>query len=297
MPIYVPPAAPTGVLRWDWVDRAGVVHDFTHATSPERFVSRGTAGLGAAPVELVLEKLPFMAGSLLRYTQTRPLEIELPIVVSKTAMAALLTEIENLREWFDTGNEEDRDPGYLRVTRPQDDAVRQIACFYAGGLEGALQEGSPTYVPLVVSLVAPDPAWTDVEETEVTYDSGDIGATLGVINTGDYPAYPIWTIAGPASAITLTNLTTGKALPLTADGGIALLSTDVLTIDTRPSSQRTTLPIVDQDGISFYSKVAIGGALWHLAPGQNNFRIAASGTSGATSFGLRWLPRYRGVLR
>jgi len=297
MPFIIPAATLTGILRWDWVDPDGNVHDLTQATSPNLFVSRGTGGLGSPGVELVLEKLPTSAGSLLRYAKTKPLEITLPISLAATTFSGLLTAAETLRGWFDTGNERERTPGYLRITRPQDDAVRQIACYYTGGLDGDLNDGSPTWTPLVVSLTAPDPYWTDVEETTETYATADVGDDLSVINVGDFDAYPVWTITGPASAITLTNTTTGKRLALTAGTGLSVLSGELLTIDTRPASQRTALPITDADGLSYFDRLTAGSALWWLVPGQNHFEIEASGTDGTTEIELSWLPRYRGVLR
>jgi hypothetical protein len=299
MPVYIPPTPPgTGILRYELVDTGGVLRDLTQETSPDLFVSKGAVGMGRPAAELVLEKLPFAAGSVLRYARTDPLEINLPIFAQKMSMPLLLQAIETLREWFYTGDEQAATPVYLRVRRPQDNAERQIACYYAGGLEGNLGEGTPQHAAIVVSLIAPDPYWTDVEESELAYDQSDIGDTLSLINTGDADAYPVWTISGPASGITLTNLTTNKTLALTADGGLSLLATDTLTIDTRPSTQRDSLyQIYDQDGASYYSRVVHGGALWWLKPLQNNFRIDATGTSGDTSFGLRWLPRYRGALR
>lgn len=296
-PLLIPPATLTGILRYDWVDPTGIVRDLTRETSPLLFVSRGSKGLGSAPVELVLEKRPAARGSLLRYIQTRPVEIELPITVDETSFAALLTAVDGLRSWFRTGDERGGTPGALRITRPQDDAVRQITAYYAGGLEGDLDPGGPTSTTMVVSLTGADAGWTDIEETIESYLPADIGADLSVINTGDFDAYPIWTITGPATSIALTNTTTEKSLALTADGGLTLATGDILTIDTRPSDQRTTLAITDDEGTSFYSKVSAGSALWRLVPGQNHFTISASGTSGATTFELAWLPTYEGALR
>lgn len=299
MPVLIPPGGGvvTGLLKYEWVDTQGIVRDLSHATSPNLFVAKGATGLGAPPVEIVADKLPWAAGSIARYVQTKPAEIDLPIYVGASGIGGLIDATDDLRAWFDTGDERRQQYGYLRITRPSDDAVRQIACLYQGGLDGSMAEGSPSYTVVVVSLLAPDPYWTDITETQAVYTQANIGAALGVVNSGDVDAYPIWTITGPASNIVLTNQTTGKVLSLTANGGLTLLAGDTLTIDTRPSSQRTTLPIINQNGASFYNRVNAGGSLWWLNRGANTFTIAASGTSGATTFIVRWLPRYRGVLR
>ncbi len=299
MPLILEPASGpvVGTLKFEWLDPGGVLRDLTRETSANLFVSRGSAGLGAPGVELVSEKLPSTAGAIHRYTQTKPLEIDLPLSVHAASFASLMATMAELREWFDTGDERRRTPGYLRITRPQDGEERQIACLYAGGLEGDLNEGSPTWAPVVVSLVAPDPYWTDVTPTEAVYDQSDVGVPVAIINSGDFDAYPIWTLAGPGSAWSITNTTTGKSFALTADSGLTLVAGDELTIDTRPAGQRQNLQILSDDGVSMFSKVAAGGALWWLAPGSNTFIIAASGVTADTAIRLQWLPRYRGVLR
>lgn len=297
MPVYLPALpAVSGDLRFAWVDAGGTVRDLSRATSPDLFVTRGSRGLGAPPVELVLEKLPFTGGSVHRHTQTRPLEIDLPLYVRAASLNALAVKVGNLRSWFYTGDEQTRSLGYLRVTRP-DDEVRQIGCVYAGGLEGDLSEGAPEWAPSVISLVAPDPYWTDADPTEHLYDASDLGDTLAVINPGDVDAYPVWTVGGPASSISITNASVGKSWALTASGGVALAEGDTLTVDTRPAGQRTTHQVTGDSGASLFDRIAHGGALWWLRPGQNNFVISAVGTSASTTFGLSFLPRYRGVLR
>lgn len=293
--ILGPVAAPSGVLRYEWVDPEGIVRDLTFETSPSMFVSRGTKGLGVPGVELRLEKLPQAAGSAHRYTATQPREIELPISVQAASFVGRLTAVESLRGWFRTGSERSRTPGYLRITRPHDDGVRQIACLYAGGLEGDMAAGSPSWEPLVVSLVAPDPTWTAVDETAVAYSTTDVGDDLSILNLGDFDAYPIWTIDGPASAITISNTTTGKAFALTANSGITLTASDTLIVDTRPPSQRT-MDQVTAAGFNLFNRLTPGSSLWWLVPGQNHFTITASGTTGATTITLAWLPRYEGAL-
>lgn len=299
MVLYVPPASPlaSGSLGWAWVDPDGNEHDLTYETSPLLHVSKGSSGLGMPPVELVTEKLPTMPGGLVRYAQTRSLEIDLPIQVRGTTFADLLGRVELLRGWFGTSSETIRTPGYLRVTRPQDDTQRQLACFYAGGLEGDLDPGGPTWAPYVVSLLAPDPYWTSVNDEEVVYGQSDIGTTLAVINSGDFDAYPVWTITGPAAAITVTNVTTGQTFAFTDNGGLSLAAASQLIVDTRPTSQRTDPQVLHDGDSAVFDRLTPTSDLWWLRPGQNNLTITASGTTGSTAVSLRWLPRYRGVLR
>jgi hypothetical protein len=296
--LILTPISPIGAaaLRWEWLDPGGVLRDLTHATSPSLFVSAGSAGLGSPPVELVHDKLPFTAGSVLRYTQTQPLEISLPLSVIGSTFAGLQGAVEQVRRWFDTGNERGSLPGYLRVTRPQDGVPRQVACYYSGGLDGDLRPGGPTWAPLVVALLAPDPYWTAIAPSTASYGAAVVGVPQSVINVGDFDAYPVWTITGPASGISINNGTTGKGWTLTANGGLGLAAGEVLTVDTRPASLRSTQQVM-VGATNHFNKLAAGSSLWWLAAGSNLFTILASGTSVATAFQLAWLPRYRGVLR
>lgn len=299
MPLILPSsgAGASGLFKWEWLDPAGVLRDLTPSTSPDLFVSAGSSGLGSPPVELVTEKLPTQAGGLMRYTQTAPVEIDLPILAKASTFAALLSTVAALRRWFDTGSERGSTPGHLRITRPNDDAVRQIPCYYAGGLEGDLGSGSPTLAKLVVSLLAPDPYWTDIAATEVEYAAADFGLPLGVVNPGDFDAYPVWTITGPIDTPTISNTTTGKAFGMGAGAGLHLGAGDILTIDTRPSPPRAGLQVVDDGGTSHFDKLTAGSALWRLVPGANVFTLATSGVTSQTRIALSYLPRYRGALR
>lgn len=298
MPIYVPEASGliTNVIQWFVVDTDGNVHDLTWQVDKTIFVPKGTKGLGVPRVDLQLEKLPFSPGSKLRYIKTLPTEIELPIVISKPTMIEAMIAAENVRSWFYTGNERENSPAFLRITRPQDNLTRQIAVYYNGGLEGDMEDGSPNYIPYVISLLAPDPVWTDTENIEIDYDQGELGNVQVITNPGDFDAYPIYTLVGPISGeFAITNIGLNRAIIF---GNITVLAGESITIDTRPPTERTTLPVIDQDGVSLYSELNTSSTLelW-LSPGANQYRFTVNGASANTNLHIEYLPRYLGVLR
>lgn len=300
MPLYVPAQASlvNNIIKWYIVDRTGVVHDLTWQTSSEVFVPKGTKGLGTAKTELVLDKLPFAPGSILRYIKTQPLEINLPLVIHKPNILEAMIAAEQVRNWFYTGNERNKTPAYLRVTRPQDNTDRQIAVYYQGGLEGDLDEGSPVYIPYVISLIAPLPYWTDVEPIELSYDNTYLGDIITINNPGDFDGYPIITIGGPITNLVIANLTTGKQLSLTNNGGLTISASDFVSIDTRPAFIRNVLPITNQDGTSLYSYLSNDSSveLW-LQPGANQIRVSGTGGTSSTTISINYTPQYNGVLR
>jgi phage-related protein len=294
----IPPASPTGVLRYEWIDPGGTTRDLSQATSPRLFVGRGSVGLGSATAEIGSDKVPGDPGALVRHLSTPARRIELPIVVNEDSIGDLLTVVDALRTWFDTGNERRLTPGTLRITRP-DDTVRQIQAYYAGGLEGDTRDGAPSFAQYVVSLFCPDPFPTEDADTEHTYDQSDVGVQQIIINQGDLEAYPIWRINGPASAITITQdvPASGESFALTENGGVTLTAGQWVEIDARPSHTRTNLSVLDQAGLSRYDRVLPTSSFFQLDPGENRFTISLSGATGDTSIELRYLARYRGLLR
>lgn len=292
--VIIPAASPTGDLRYEWVDPTGVVRDLTYQTSPHLFVSRGALNLGTAGSEIVDEKLPTAPGSVVRRVAVPPSRIELPITVNESAFGNVVGVVDALRGWFDTGDESRRTPGYLRVTRP-DGSVRQLLCYYAGGLDGDLSTGGPNGTTYVVTLFAPDPWPTASTETVKQWTAAELLSPIGEINPGQMAAYPIWRVYGPSTSMSVGNLTTGKAWSI----ALNLPTGKVLLIDTRPSSSRTTLPVVDSDGVNRFGAMVTGTVIFGnwLVPGLNSFFTAFFGTSAATRLELRYTARYRGMVR
>lgn len=296
-PIMIPPVSPTGILQYAWIDPGGTTRDLTYQTSPRLFVSRGSAGLGGPSVEMASDKLPFAAGTLVRHIQTREGRIELPITIHEDSIGDLIGVLDDLRGWFDTGDEETRTPGYLRITRP-DGSVRQVACYYAGGLEGDMARGGPNWCTYVVSLLAPDPWPTDLDDTVLTYGEADFGSEQIVINQGQLDAYPIWTILGPVDAGTPSirvEKTTGELFSFNFDllnHGIGVI------VDTRRGDQRETVSIRRYpDDLNLFAFVNAAATLWRLSPGENRFQLDLEGATSETSVELRYRARYRGLMR
>lgn len=296
MPYIVTPSLAAGTLQYSWLDPLGVLRNLSDDANVNVMV--GERGLGLPPVDLVDEKGPFFSGTVLRHASIGARVIELPIHITASSGALLETLMDEMYSWFATADEARRTPGYLRVSR-QDETERQIACYYSGGFEGALgqDEAGVYWQDVVLQLYAPNPWATDVNDTEYSYDQDDVGDSLIVLNSGQLDAYPVWTINGPASAITITNHTTGKLFALTANSGLTLTSTSVLTIDTRPTTLRTAPSVRDAAGINYFDRLTATSKLWHLLRGTNTIEVEASGVTADTQFALAFLPRYRGLLR
>jgi hypothetical protein len=114
-------------------------------------------------------------------------------------------------------------------------------------------------------------------------------STLGtstVRNTGNGPAYPIWTITGPGIP-TLSNATTGREFSL----DVTLEAGEVITVDTRPTRQSA----VDQDGTDRWGDLVRSSPrdLWTLVPGDNvlvlELASPADGSKIEMVYYRRWL--------
>jgi hypothetical protein len=293
----LPPISPTGILKFEWIDPGGTTRDLTAQTSPRLFVSKGATGLGTAAVEFASDKIPYASGALVRHANVPPRQIELPITIIEDSLGDLALVADALRDWFGTADERRLTPGYLRVTRP-DQSVRQIACYYQGGLDGDLGTGGPNGTTYVVSLYAPDPWPTAGADTVWVWDQDDLGEVI-VINEGELDAYPIWGISHQAAnpTFTLTTATPDEFWALTANGGLNQLDGQSVTVDTRPAAFRTTLPIITNTGVSRYNLLDPQSSLFWLAPGENRVNLAISGTNVSTGISLTYLARYRGLLR
>ena len=301
-PFLIPAEAAAGTLVYEWIDPTGVARALSGLGTDPVNVEVGERGLGLPGLELAEDKLPVNAGTVVRHANMQPRDIELPLLVQAATSSALEQLMDDLYDWFATADETSRTPGYLRVTRT-DGTQRQAAFYYTGGLEGDLSQdrAGATWRSVVVNLHAPDPMTTDIEDTVEVYGSSDVGLDLSVMNGGKVDAFPIWTIVGPASAITIRNTSTGKGFALTADGGLTLAAGDQVAIDTRPSSERTSQQVLGGDANSQFSKLAatVDGSsaeLWALQPGQNHFTITMAGATGDTEIQLSYRQRYRALL-
>lgn len=307
MPIIVPALSSTGSVAYQWIDPTGTTRTLSGGAAS--VTVRQATGLGVPPVKLSEDKLAFVSGTLVRHAAVQSREIELSLLAQGASAAALEDIFDDLRQWFATADERSRTPGYLQITRP-DGSVRQIAAYYAGGLESDTTKGTSLHHRTSLSLLAPDPFFTDTADTTATYTTAsstttwfpffplvlginDVLTTPNIINSGDVDAYPIWTITGPGTNPTAQNTTTGELWQL----NMTLLSGETVIVDTRPSSQRTDPSVYDGYGNNRFGDLVTTSRLWWLQPGENRVSLALGNATGGSSIALAYRPRYWGAIR
>jgi len=183
-------------------------------------------------------------------------------------------------------------------------ARRSISCRYMGGLEGdavAYFDGL-SWRP-VAQFVAFDP-W--FRGPAVTLEFG-LGAPQSffpffplrlapsaiqgqfVVDLGDTdaPSFPLWTVMGPGTALTLTNNTTGRQIVVNA----ALAAGETMIIDTRPGRQS----VRRGDGSNLMNTLTSDPALWPLVEGVNNVTALLAGATANSRVAGVYEPRYAGI--
>jgi hypothetical protein len=243
--------------------------------------------------------VPGQPGAVLDEVNHDPRDFVLPLSISATSESNLRVLMRDLMYRMNPK----RGQGKLRVTSPVGDQ-REITCLYSAGLEGDETEGAsgPTFQAMPLVLTAFDPYWYDVSPTSQTFaltslpsffpifplrlTASQLVVDDTVTNAGDEETWPVWTIAGPGSAVTLRNSTTGLLISIPS---IALTAGQVLTIDTRPGKKSVTL----NDGTDLFSSIDhTVSSLWSLRVGLNAIRLEMTGITAASALSVSYYQRY-----
>jgi hypothetical protein len=260
------------------------------AAGPGFFALDGVKGLGAAPRTITADDSP-RGGTTVRCIHPGPRMITLPMHIAGVTHAQYLDRERALAEAFASTRR--LGPGWLQVQRP-DGSVRQIQAVYSEGWD---PEGGPTWCDVVPILYCPDPFFQAATATQLVAaygaSAGDFlnpfpnissSTALGsstATNPGTVEAWPTWTVSGPASLVTITNLTTGATFTVDPNAaGIAwgnLTAGQTVTISTNPAR------ILGPDGSAWTAALNWPSAtLWSLDPGVSTVQVSAIGAATGT---------------
>lgn len=251
--------------------------------------------------------VPGQPGSVFRNVVHGPRDFTIRVITTGADEPALRTAMRALVSSMDPA----RGEGTLRVTSPLGD-VREIGCRYKSGLElDETPDTGGTQSQLAdITLHAFDPYWRESADSSKTFDIGagpvffpifpieltssQIVASATIVNDGDVAAWPVWTIQGPGSVITLRNTTTGRVIVLEST---TLGAGESITIDTRPTnSSPTGKTITKSDDTNLFPDLTPTSALWELVPGNNSVQLEMAGAIvGASSLTMSWRRRWLAV--
>lgn len=292
------PVSDAWSINATWTDPTGTEWALSDISpDPGWFIINGPAGWNATTYEIVTDPVP-RGGENVRFVRAQPARIVLPIYVGGDTHLQWLERHRQIRKAF-VGTLHRRLPGTLRVARP-DGSAREIDCFYESGMTGEAGEGH-LFSKDTLTLYAPDGYWRDITTLSVVRsyvpgedflnpfptisDSLNLGETA-INNPGDVAAWPTWTITGPMSAISATNITTGYEFSL----AFGLSAGEQVTITTwqptvrGPAGENLTGNLDWPDAY-----------LWWLEPGDNDLILNVSGGADGTTVQLEFHARYEGA--
>ncbi len=290
------PQRPVEMPLLSFTDPGGVT---TLLTDWERgwVVQPGIKGLDMPAYVMATDESPGIDGYEVRQVRAQGKAISIPLAFwANDSRSAYL----NRRRTFIRALNPKRGQGTLTLTQP-DGATRSIGVRYQDGMEGdeSLDAAGRRWCIGVITFAAPTPYWAGGEVTHAwkTDPGGDFfpflplvvgdSQVLGLVtvdNDGDDDAYPVWTITGPATSVTLTNVTTGQTLVLSH----TITGTDTIVIDTRERRQTALL-----NGVTnLWPDLSDVSSLWPLETGTNELTLTVAGSTADTEVRMTYQPRY-----
>ncbi len=287
-----------GTITATWIDPTGTEWPLSDTSDDVGwFTTSGPAGWDATTYEIVTDPLS-RGGEQVRFIRSKPGELTWPIYTGGETHLEYIQRRRAIKRAF-TMTVHRSTPGVLRVARP-DGTAREISCYYQGGLEGDSGDGW-LWSKDAVSLFCPDGYWRDVNATTVTrawqvgsdffspFPKVSAGLSLGetqINNPGDVDAWPDWTITGPMTALSATNVTTGLSFSLS----YALNAGEQVTITTNRPTVRGP---AGQNLVQYLDWP--NAYLWSLVPDDNSVILNVSGGASGTKVDMVFHARYEGA--
>jgi phage-related protein len=279
-----------------FTDPAGLVTNFSDWANGW-VLQPGAKGLDMPVYAYTQDESPGIDGYAIRQVRAGGKEIALPIAFwADDSRAAYLTRRRTLIRSVNPK----RGDGTLTVTQA-DGTARTITARYTSGLEGdeSLDAAGARWCMGVLTFACPSPFWLGAEITTewraavsgtffpflpLTVGNSQVLGSVTVDNDGDDNAFPIWTITGPATAVSLTNVTTGEVLVLTHTNTVG----DTIVIDTRERQQTALL----NGATNLWGDISDASTLWALEPGLNDLTLTVTGSTSNTRVRMTYQPRY-----
>ena len=268
-----PPVVPWHRSTMSWEGWDGSVWDLTKPSSGVFLTGRGVEGLGMPDHLAWVGSSPATHGQYYRGHVVEPRQVFWPVYL-----------------FSDRGTEEwlERDRAFWRSLQPgkhgswtvstPTGGKRSLSCRFVDDGRHAfghdpMHRGWASYG---VTLIADDPFWTGESVRRVWAQSEDVDAfapvpdvvlnvssasklaSAAMTNQGDLEAWPVWTVKGPVTSVTVG--VDGR----TVQWNVALTADDILVIDTDPTIQSAWLNGVDvtsQLGTADFAPIPAGHEL------------------------------------
>lgn len=279
---------------FQWIDADGNVTDLNDQNVTWQV--KGKRNFFNAPFALSTYEVPLTPGAAVGSVKVKERTVDVPLLVTCANRHEFIEKVRSLAATFNP----DRGEGRLRIGHEQNSA-RELRCRYVGGLEGDgnMKGASPSSAMFILSLKAADPFFYSLAPMQYEFvpgaplkffpffplvlTQGTIINTGTIVNDGDFTAWPIWTITGPGTTLTLRNLTTGLAL----QANLNLAAGETVHIDTRPGVKTVFL-----GSTNYFSTLTSTSVLWGLQRGNNSLQIEMDQSDGDSRVMLAYYPPY-----
>lgn len=298
-----------------WIDADGTSHDLS--LPDDSPILQGAKGRFMPEFEIVSEDVPSEAGARLRSVRAKSREVVLPVMVTAATETALRVLLRAYARFLNPLN----GMGTLRSTAP-DGTQRDLNAMYRQGWElvedrgqrgglGRTRAAVASYQRALLVFAAFDPYWYDTASTVVAVGAGSsptffpffplvlapdvISDSEPTTVTGDVDAWPIWTVTGPFTEVTLSDTATGESLTLIYD----MATGGILEIDTRPGyktvrSVELLSGVLGADGsvvgelANLFPYLSAESNLFSLPPGVNVLGVDVEGSTADTTVQVRY---------
>jgi hypothetical protein len=288
-------------IVWTSAD-GGTVIDLTDATAGYSVQANGTRGLRSVGYELTTTRYASIDGETVNAIHALPGTPTIGLLVESSGVeGSLRAKIRALVHAM----RPKAGPGTLTVANELGEK-RSLTCYCTGGMEG--DEAIDVTLPghwwkVALKFYAEDPWWYgDAASINLGLGAGanffpifplvlapsTVQGTFTVdLSAADAVSYPLWTVTGPGSALSLTNQTTGQVITVNA----ALAAGQSMIIDTRPGFQSVRL----DDGTNLMGAVATDPALWPLVEDVNTVTAQLTGATSDSRITGVYAPRFSGI--
>jgi Phage tail protein len=286
------------MTRWLWTAPDGTITDLSAWSAGTYVVADGTSGQIAPPYEFATQAFAGVDGQTLQQITAQPAAPVLGLDLVASDGAELRSRIRHLAHVLRPR----AGMGLLTAAADDDSTSRSLPCYYRKGLETGTHV--VTRYRTALEFWSPSPWWRGEQYSAgyslvaataffpippVTLSATSItGAATVDLSDTDAPTYPIWTVTGPGSQLTLRNDTTGAVLVLNA----AIGDGQTVTIDTRPGQQS----VIRNDGLSLFGSLASDPAMWPLVDGINEVSVLLAGAGAASRVDVVAERLYSGAL-
>jgi len=253
-------------------------------------------GAGVATIRRVTQRTPLQNGVTDRGFRLEPRKMTLALYISQPdeLMADLMRD--KLAYIFGPTIT----PLKLLATR-LDGAQRQIDCFVDGTVDFPQSERLGASQKVLVPLYAPDPTWYDPAQVSSTTSMSSMPVTTANYSTTGITAddWPVFNITGPVTNLVITHAPVGDTIDFT---GTTIPGGETWVVDLRPgyktvyrqSDNANRLYAVATASVRYFGTLRMLNqklaASYSVA--YNRFALTGSGTTGASSFVVKYYRRY-----